>query len=37
MRAPEFPELKLSSAERSAEAIADQIIAYLEANGMLGV
>jgi len=35
--APEFPELKLSSAERSAEAIAEQIIAYLEANGMLGV
>ena len=33
----ESPELRLSSAERSAEAIADQIIAYLEANEMLGV
>ena len=34
---PESPELKLSSAEHSAEAIADQIIAYLEANKLLSV
>jgi bifunctional enzyme CysN/CysC len=35
--APESPELRLSSAEHSAESIADQIIAYLEANELLSV
>jgi bifunctional enzyme CysN/CysC len=33
--APEVPELRLSSAEHSAEAIADEIVAYLQTNGML--
>jgi len=34
--APEAPELKVNSADQSAQATADRIIAYLEENGMLG-
>ncbi|WP_308908986.1 sulfate adenylyltransferase subunit CysN [Pseudokordiimonas caeni] len=33
--APEVPEIHVKTAEKSAEACADQIIAYLEANGYL--
>jgi bifunctional enzyme CysN/CysC len=34
--APESPELKVNSADQSAQATADRIIAYLVENGMLG-